>query len=82
MILQLSSLLFLLPLVECVSSLIYDEELGFKAMYYTAATYCNKSDLIDWNCGEPCNSPVSNFTPIENSLLNTFGYVAFNDVDN
>lgn len=60
----------------------YDEALGLKAMYYAGAAYCSLSDLKAWSCGEPCQPGVSDFIPISNGLLNTFGYVAYNEAEN
>lgn len=60
----------------------YDEAIGLKAMYYAGAAYCNLDVLKSWTCGEPCQDGVTDFYPVENPLLNTFGYTAYNAKDN
>lgn len=63
----------------------YDPAVGLKSMYYAGAAYCLLDDLqTNWNCGEPCaqTNGVKEFTPIINTNLNTFGYVAYNEQDN
>jgi len=34
----------------------YDPELALRIIYYSAASYCNKSAIMDWNC-RPCIDP-------------------------
>ena len=77
-----SILTALLVAIGTAQVIPYDEKTGLKAMYYAGATYCQLSDLQLWDCGEPCQAGVTSFTPIENSLLNTFGYTAYNSHDN
>jgi hypothetical protein len=37
-----------------VSAIAYDETVGIKNFYYSAASYCD--DLVkDWKCGPPCS---------------------------
>ena len=62
---------------------LYDENLAMKALYYSGAAYCNKQTIYDWNCGEPCTSlpGTGNIFKIENELLDTFGFVTYNSVD-
>jgi hypothetical protein len=62
----------------------YNQDIAFRAMYYSAATYCNKGTVDSWTCGEPCSS-LSGFgemTRIENELLDTFGVVGYNQPSN
>jgi hypothetical protein len=65
-----------------VSGYNFDESL--KAVYYSAAAYCSKDSVVNWNCGQPCSlySSVQNITRIENFDTDLFGYIAFNPLDN
>jgi hypothetical protein len=67
-----------------LSSLIYDETIGLSAMYYAGSAYCNKDDLLNWACGEPCtvHAGVSQITEVSNEAKDTFGYVAYNSKEN
>lgn len=62
----------------------YEMNIASKSLYYAGAAYCDKSTLDNWNCGEPCksNAGVSSISRIENELLDTFGFVTYNSVDN
>ena len=53
-------------------------------MYYAKASYCDTSDLNNWNCGQICDKVkgVSTATRVENYLLGVFGYVTYNSIDN
>jgi Lipase (class 3) len=77
-----STALVVASLVSVAFSAQYDEAIGLKAMYYAGATYCSLPDLMDWQCGAPCYKGVTEFTPIQNEALNTFGFVAYNEDDN
>lgn len=62
----------------------YDSNIATRAMYYSAATYCNKDTVQQWNCGEPCSS-LSGFQEIkkiENEVLDTFGVIGYNPNNN
>ena len=71
---------FVLSTVNC----LYDENLAMKALYYSGAAYCEKQTIYNWTCGEPCSSlpGTGNIFKIENELLDTFGFVTYNAVDN
>jgi hypothetical protein len=58
----------------------YNYNTGLKAMYYSAASYCNKATVQDWTCGEPCETQTGtgNITQINNEGMGTFGYVGYN----
>ena len=34
----------------------YDPAIATRAMYYSAVSYCEKSTIDSWNCGEPCST--------------------------
>jgi hypothetical protein len=74
----------LLSALAVVASANYDPAIGLRTMYYSAASYCAKQTLDPWNCGEPCsvNSGLTSITFVENELLDTFGFVAFNGAEN
>jgi Lipase (class 3) len=63
---------------------LYEETLAMKALYYSGAAYCNKATIYNWTCGEPCSSlpGTGNIFKLENELLDTFGYVTYNEKDN
>ena len=70
----------IMALTATLASASYDENIAMRAMYFSGASYCAKSTINPWNCGEPCNvhSGVSEITMVENELLDTFGIVAYN----
>ena len=67
-----------------MASANYEMNVATRSMYYAGATYCDKATLDNWTCGEPCTSiaGISFINPIENELLDTFGFVTYNSVDN
>jgi hypothetical protein len=72
--------------IACVVGVVnaaYDEKLATKALYYSGAAYCRKDTIYDWTCGEPCSSlpGAGNVFKVENELLDTFGFVTYNAVD-
>ena len=63
----------------------YSYDTGLKAMFYSAAAYCNQSSVVHWECGAACN----NITGIQGEVItfvnrttDTFGYVGFNGIEN
>ena len=74
----------LLASAAALVSANYDSNIATRAMYYSGASYCAKSTLDPWACGEPCtvNSGLQQIVKIENELLDTFGYVGYNSRDN
>jgi hypothetical protein len=66
-----------------LTSANYDANIATKSMHYAGASYCDKGTLDSWTCGEPCStiSGVSEIFRIENELLDTFAFVAYNSVD-
>lgn len=39
-----------------IASANFDQQVAFRAMYYSGAAYCAKNTLDSWNCGEPCSA--------------------------
>ena len=67
-----------------MASANYEANIATRSMYYAGASYCDKGTLDSWTCGEPCSSNwgISSIAKIENELLDTFGFVTYNSVDN
>jgi predicted lipase len=61
----------------------YNQDIAFRAMYYSGAAYCDKGTLDSWSCGEPCSqlSGFQQMTKVENEVLDTFGLVGYNSRD-
>ena len=77
-------LMFAICLGFCSSRLAYNPDIALKAVYYSAATYCNKTIISSWTCGPPCETQqgVEAVTKIENADRDTFGFVTYNAADN
>lgn len=58
----------------------YDEQVGKRLVYYSAAAFCKESTLINWNCGAACTGApgITNFKPISDINKKNFGYTGFN----
>lgn len=67
-----------------VASANYDPNAAMRALYYSGASYCAKSTIDSWSCGEPCTQQAgfTNIVKIENEVLDTFGFVGYNSRDN
>ena len=53
-------------------------------MFYSAATFCENTDIENWKCGGACTKVpgVVKVTRVRNSILGVFGYVGYNTIDN
>ena len=62
----------------------YDESMAFNALYYSAASYCQKQSVMNWTCGEACDSMkgIRNITKLEDLTRAIFGFVAYSEVHN
>ena len=49
-----SGKLLLLLLIVTYAVRGYDADESLKAVYYSAVSYCLITDIMDWNCGRPC----------------------------
>jgi hypothetical protein len=69
-------------LLFTLATAAYNQDVGLSAMHYAASAYCSKETLVNWQCGEACNFQkdieTNKMTIIENEVLDTFGFVAYN----
>ena len=63
-----------------IASAAYDQNVGFKALYYSGATHCDANKLKAWTCGTPCTKEpgVTSLTMVSNDAKGTLGFVAYN----
>jgi hypothetical protein len=58
----------------------YNETLSRQLVFYSAATFCEQSTLVNWTCGKACDatngSPTVTF--VSNIINETFGVVVYN----
>ena len=57
----------------------YQENKANNCLYYSAAAYCKRQSILEWNCGSPCaNLPemhdVTLFTFFDRDLSGFSGY--------
>jgi hypothetical protein len=78
------SLLTAVLFVGLSSATSYDASISKRFVYYSAATYCEESTLLNWDCGPACdNEPgLIHVTPIGDATAGTFSYVAYNTILN
>ena len=71
-------------LTQGISTDIYDNVVGRKGLYYSAAAYCAYETLTYWECGIPCNQnpSLTNVYRITNSARNTFVFVGYDNDKN
>lgn len=71
-------------LLAAVSAAEYNPDHGVKAMYYSAAAYCQASSIEKWSCGEPCNvqAGVTKVVMVLDESQGTQGFVAYNALMN
>ena len=58
----------------------YNETLSRQLVYYSAATFCNQSTLVNWTCGKACDATNggANVKFVSNTINETFGVVVYN----
>jgi len=58
----------------------YDEQVGKRLVYYSAAAFCKESTLTNWNCGAACTGApgIINFKPMRDINQKNFGYTGYN----
>lgn len=49
-----TSLLLSLSLYLAHGAKTYNQELAYRGVYYSAATYCKRTLIDSWSCGTPC----------------------------
>lgn len=84
MTLPILALSTILALFGTISASTYDSTVSTRLVYYSAATFCHVSTLINWECGPACQAVanVTNVTPVGNEAAGTFRYVAYNPTHN
>ncbi len=62
----------------------YDEDRAKRAMAYSAATYCLKSTIENWSCGEACDyfEKIKTAILVEDPVLRILGYVTYDSEEN
>jgi hypothetical protein len=60
---------------------VYDPSIAFRALYYSAAAYCDSRDVQTWSCGNACdqNSGLIDVENFNDTATNTFGYAGFDN---
>ena len=73
-------------LLFTLATAAYNQDVGLSAMHYAASAYCSKETLVNWQCGEACNFQkdieANKMIIMENEVLDTFGFVAYNSEQN
>lgn len=70
--------------VKLTVSTIYDEPIAEQLAGFSMASYCRKSSIEHWNCGQSCkkNQPITDVTVMKNVTMNASGFTAYSpDLD-